>query len=115
MPGMRGLPCRCRHAHFLKWIKKLDRQLELFVEELAHVGDACGAATKEDARRTLTLLLCTIMVDGTHQLGVQPSHGAADYLRDAANVWVSSVSTATESDEAVPFPSSFRSGEGFVK
>src|SRR5438094_8224387 len=53
-------------GHIAKRIKKLDRQLQFFVKKLAHVRHSRAATAQKHALRRISLLLPTIMADGTH-------------------------------------------------
>jgi hypothetical protein len=56
-----------RHGHVLQRIKKINRHLKFLVKELAHVRHAGAATAKKNTGRTISLLLCPVMRDGTHQ------------------------------------------------
>ena len=104
--------CRLRHGHVLERIKKRDRHLQFFVKKLEHVRHACASSAEENALRPASLLLRAVVTDGTHQLGVQPRHGAARYLRDAGNVGVCGLGIgASQTDEAVPLLANLRGRE----
>src|SRR5436190_13020160 len=108
--------CRFRHRHVLERIKKLDRQLKFFVEKFARVRKACAAPAKKNARRRISLLLCSVMIDGAHQFCVQPGHGAARYFRDACNILIFWLSiSAPQTDKTVPLLASFCRRERLIK
>src|SRR6266566_3069361 len=71
---------RASHRHIAHWIKRLDGQLQFLLKKFAHVRHTRASAAKENALRRTSLLLRTVMADGTHQLCVQPRHRTANYL-----------------------------------
>src|ERR1700760_3438126 len=80
------LPGDLVHRNVAKRVEEFDRQLKLFLEELAHVRSAGARAAKKGALRGSPLLLRTVMTDRAHQLGMQARHRAAHNLGNSRNV-----------------------------
>src|SRR5947209_6298032 len=97
-------------------VKKFDRQLELLLEELAHVGSAGAGPAKESALRSRSLLLRAVMTDRAHKLRVQPRHGAAHNLGNARHVRIGSlgIGAAQTNEPVAPF-ALFRGDKGLVE
>src|SRR6476661_5618664 len=103
---------RLGNCDLLQWIEKFYRHLKFFVKELAQVGHSSAATTQENASRPASILLSAIVSDGTHQFGMEPSHGTARYFRNPGNVGIGRFGiSAAEPHKAIPFLASFRRGE----
>src|SRR6188472_2339956 len=114
--------CHVLHRHrlgncdLLQWIEKLDRHLKFFMKELAQVGHSSAAATQENASRPASILLSAVVSDGTHQFGMEPSHGTARYFRNPGDVGIGGFGiSAAEPHKAIAFLASFRRGKRFVE
>ena len=97
-------------------IEEIDRDVQFFLKEFAHVRHAQTASTQINSRRRFALLLRSIMTDRPHDFSMQPGHRAPNNFRHPRHIRVRGIGISTpEADEAALSFARFGSGKGLVE